>query len=330
MEKFEWKATESAPKNFAMKILEGDFVYPDGNSLYVPDGKRIHKGWGNKVSSHIVGERLKLLPKRLDITFFSYTEDEFYRGSFELPYEKILSMFREGHYSPKDRAQGNYSRIMAGVAPGGVVAVWLYGPDKITEVFFGKAKKADIPWTRVLNNSDVTRKEFVQRGVEQTTDPKVLEAINRDGIPYGLWDTYRFRYHWNPVISAARPPKIINEIKFYNGEKDYLFYPLDEVNKNATRAIPKEISIIWKNPQGKPLLLEFYFNEAEIFAAFKQLAPETSAANTQIELEFNLMELDKGKQISVWLRNKDKTIQLKNTKIDTYLAAITDEALEDL
>lgn len=121
MDKYEWKATESAPDNFPMEIVSGDLVFPDGRSLYIPRGKVIHKGWGTMVSSHIVGEDLKPLPEQLKISYFSFVENKFYRGSFLLPREKIHGLFKKGYYSPKHKGEVTYNRIMTGVAPGVVL-----------------------------------------------------------------------------------------------------------------------------------------------------------------------------------------------------------------
>src|SRR5690625_5873636 len=97
----------------------------------------IHKkGLGVMFSSHIVGPDLKPLPDKLHIKYFSYLEDQFYEGNFDLPYEKILFLFREGS---KDKDNTEYNRIMVGVAPGGSVAVWLQGQIKKNKDFIGKA-----------------------------------------------------------------------------------------------------------------------------------------------------------------------------------------------
>src|SRR5690625_3640948 len=143
-DRFDWKATESAPKNFPIEIISGTFFYhgqSGGSGLYIPSGGIIHKkGWGEMVSSHIVGPDLKPLPDKLHIKYFSYLEDQFYEGNFDLPYEKIVFLFREGS---KDKDNPEYNRIMVGVAPGGSVAVWLTGRVKTTEVFFGRADLAE-------------------------------------------------------------------------------------------------------------------------------------------------------------------------------------------
>lgn len=103
MDKFDWQASESAPRYYPMRILAGSLSYHDGSgSLYIPDGSDIDKGWGLGISSHVTGERLKPLPNRLGISFFSYTENQFYQGKFDLPYDKILKLFQEGYYSPNE------------------------------------------------------------------------------------------------------------------------------------------------------------------------------------------------------------------------------------
>ena len=91
--KFDWQATDSAPRNYPMEILAGNLGYPEGGSLYVPDKSTIAHGWGEEGSSHVVGPELKPLPNTLGISFFSYTENQFYGGRFDLPYDKIVRKF---------------------------------------------------------------------------------------------------------------------------------------------------------------------------------------------------------------------------------------------
>lgn len=205
--KFDWLATESAPKNYPMEIVRGYFIAPDGYSLYIPNEKTIHYGWGSMVSSHVVGPDLKSLPSRLEIEFFSYTENVFYKGEFDLPYDTIVRLFNEGYYSSKKKGHTTYRRIMAGVAPGGSVAVWLFGTNKKTEVFFGKAEKTeDIPWTQIIDNPEITREVFIRRVLEDAIGIENINAIKQNGIPFDLWASYRVHYPRQPVIVADTPP----------------------------------------------------------------------------------------------------------------------------
>ena len=110
MDKFDWQASESAPQHYVMTIIGGSLSYHDNSgSLYVPDKSAIDLGWGTGISSHIVGAKLKPLPSHLTIIFFSYIENQFYDGRFDLPYAKILKMFQDGYYSPGKGIEGGHT-----------------------------------------------------------------------------------------------------------------------------------------------------------------------------------------------------------------------------
>jgi len=71
MKKFDWEASESGPKGYPTQVVSGDFMDPEGDSLYVPTQNILNGPWGSGHSSHAVGADLKELPNRLDITFLS-------------------------------------------------------------------------------------------------------------------------------------------------------------------------------------------------------------------------------------------------------------------
>ena len=312
--KYDWKATESAPKNFPMEIVKGYFYSSDGYSLYVPNKKTIHHGWGNSISSHLVGPDLKSLPNRLDITFFSYTEDKFYKGDFDLPYDEILKLFSEGYFSPKEGDHTTFFEIIAGVAPGGTVTVWLSGIDKTTEIFSGRAEKTIIDWKNIVDNPEISREKFIEIEIEDSMTAEAMDVLKKNGVPISLWNTYRKRYDWQPLFSGQEPPGLIELIKFFNGEEGYLNYPLDESFLTEDHAIPKELHFIWDWPKGRPLSFELYFDEEEIFSAFEQL----SKSNQRIYLELLMDGVEEGNRLWIKLRNDDEEVLLNNTKLETY------------
>ncbi len=319
MNKFEWQATESAPRNYVMTIIGGNLSYhDDSGSLYVPDKSNIDHGWGKGASSHIVGPDRKPLPKRLAIGFFSYTENQFYEGIFDLPYDKILKMFQDGYYSPNEGGEVTYQQVVVGVAPGGAVAVWLRGIDKTTEVFFGQAEKIEGRWGSLTNATHITREEYVRKSILYSLKtPEAVAALHQNGVPIGLWNTYRTRYLWQPVLTGIQLKKgLINHVQYFNGERDYLNYPLEAAIAASTRAVPKELHFVGAPPgaTGKPKLVELYFNEAEIFDAFKKLGPN----NQPLQLEIRNEVIDGNNKFTIWLRNDKDKIELKNTKIQTY------------
>ena len=94
---FKWYATESAPEHYPMEIRQGTFYYKDQNQgLYIPSGGTLNTGWGRMISSHVTGAEKKPLPDRVEVTYFSYAEKQFYRGKFNLPYEQMLTAFQIG------------------------------------------------------------------------------------------------------------------------------------------------------------------------------------------------------------------------------------------
>ena len=313
--KFDWQATESAPEHFLMQIIRGDFYFPKEGSLYVPNKKILHHGWGKGVSTHIVGADTKPLPERLDISFFSYTENQFYKGSFKLPYDKILKLFQQGYYSPKIEEQTTFFEVVAGVAPGGHVSVWLNGIDKTIEVYAGQAEKTELDWKEINNNPKYHRDEYVRLNLEESLTLEERQSLKQNGIPIGLWESYRKTFPWQPVFTGLDAPKLIDRVSYFNGEEEYLNLPLDKEHIGKLFAIPKEMVFNWEWPKGQPLVFKLFFNEAEIFHAFNNLG----ANGEPLQLVFRMLLNEEGKTLfSIWLKNEKDAIFLKNTKLKNY------------
>jgi len=318
MAKYELQATEGAPKGYPMQIITGDLHYHDGSgSLYVPEGALLYNGWGNGRSSHVVGDDKKPLPDRLHIVFFSYTENQFYEGDFKLPYEKIASLFQAGFYSPNLEKHTTYHKIVVGVAPGGVVSVWLWKIEKRTEIFFGKAKKIEGNWKWINDNPKYTREEYVRLGIEDVLKTKeAIEAYHKNGVPFGLWEKYhKARYHWVPVFTnMPLYDKRISLIEYFNGEIDYLDYPLSKGIVEQTRAVPKKITYVWDQPYGKPLMLELFFDEKSIFKLFEKMA----RPGETLKFEFRVVEKDGKNDFTMWLKNDKDAVEIKDFRVETY------------
>ena len=168
MTSFDWIASESGPKHYPVEIISGDFELAKGGNTYIPSGVYLNRiKWGDFRSTHLSGPDGKSLPTKLNITFFSYLEDKFYQGSFDLPYEDILSHFQTPYYSSKEGGEKRPDRIVVGVSPGGGVAVWLRGFEKNTQVFYGKAQVINYEW-KEFGGVDEPRSQYVRELVEDT------------------------------------------------------------------------------------------------------------------------------------------------------------------
>lgn len=318
VEKYNWLASESAPKLYPMQIVRGNFLSQDGSSLYIPSGKTLLQGWGWPVSNHVVGPDLKSLPNKIEITFFSYLENQFYQGSFDLPYDKILSLFKAGYFSPNENSHITYDAIVAGIAPGGTVSVWLSGIDRETEVFQGKAKKIDGEWKWINDNPKYTRDEYIRLEIKDDLKPEELKAIDKNGIPFTSWEKYhKLRYYWYPkFIGIELRDDWIQNVKYYNGEEGYLGYPLSETELKKTRGIPEQIDFIWKYDEDTNYSYEMYFDEKEMFDVFEKY----SSKNDPLELEIKMVKEGKKMNFTVALKNyiQDKGVYLKKVTIRSY------------
>ena len=283
--KFEWDATESAPKHYPMKIIDGTFIYHGEThaGLYIPSGGTLKAGWGDAISSHVTGAQYKPLPDRLKIRFFSYTEKQFYKGEFALPYEDILALFRDGVANPQVFPSGEespiYSRIMAGVAPGGAVAVWITGY-KTTEVFFGQAEKIELSPSAAFALPFDNKQEsdaYIAKQLVNVLTPEELESLKKDGVPFGLWSRYRNRYDWKPTFTLGQPESV-NTI-FVNGENDRKWYLTGKKEQSHPRTVPLQMSF---HSSLDGTLYTVTFDEFETMAAFEKLG----ANGKKIFLEF--------------------------------------------
>ena len=320
MDKFDWLATESAPKKYPMEIIRAFLYAPDGSSVYVPYGADIFHGWGEMRSAHVSGPDKKPLPNKLDITFFSYAEDTFYQGSFDLPYEEILKLFQEGYFIPSRKEKQSFRRIMVGVAPGGVVCVWLKGVGRITEVFYGHAKTVDLAWSNIVDDPDTTREEYILEVLEDAVGDDGVSALKENGVPLKLWDSYRKTYPWQMQVHSTRIHRPLMYVDFFNGEKYYI--ELESTFKSEDFKIlpaPKTIYIEWPATSGQTREFELHFNEQEVFDAFKALAGENDKYIDQpLTLDVYFQEEGRQRTISVGLRRANESIIFKEVKIEAF------------
>ena len=95
--------------------------------------------WGNAQRS-IGSSDKQEIPTKLHAKWLSYREGEngqLYEGTFDLPYDMILNLFRNGYiyqYTDSEIVKDEYTGISVGLAPGGVVALWVSGSHRRVQV----------------------------------------------------------------------------------------------------------------------------------------------------------------------------------------------------
>lgn len=301
--RFDWRATESAPKNFPMRIIEGAFYYRDGSGgLYVPTAASIGFHWGAGESIHVVGDDYKPLPDRLDIRFYSFFEDQLYQGSFDLPYEKILALFKEGVQRDKDSPIFHW--IVVGVAPGGAVSVWVSGGES-REVFFGQAQPYDDEMRTPLGNLIDDRKEYAQSYLEDLPEEHYTHILET-GIPFGRWEKYRTRYNWRASMAGTGDTDYFR-FSFFNGEHYWMYLSDDAQDRYGnSHAMPLTLGFTTLFPGGNMrYVYGFRFDEDELFAAFARLGANGALVTMEVD-----PQLPK-ENTRITLSNGEETIELK-------------------
>jgi hypothetical protein len=280
---FEWLPTECAPKQFPVHLIRGDLFFADGGSIYVPDGRDVANGWGMRGSTHIVEPLVKPVPARLELAWFSYTEDRFYQGTFELPAEEMTALFKAGVTDPRTGQPLGFERIIIGMAPEGGVSVWLAAGAEVVEVAGFLAPEVSLPWEKVLNNPQVSRPAFIRRTLERRLGAEGLARLDREGVPKGLYQSYRTRYRWRTQVAGDGEPTGL-WIRSFNGENSFIG-PKGPAVAHDYRPVPAEVQFNWTTPSVRALTAKITFDEAEIFAAFAKLARGDTSHPLALELE---------------------------------------------
>ena len=316
---YQYKASEGAPKNYPMQIISGSLNYHDNSgSLAVPKMTRVSNGWGDWRSSHVSRDEERPLPNKLSLIYFSYMEDQFFKGEFDLPIEKIQALFDTGYYSLNQEENVTFDKFIVGMAPGGYVTVWVSGFDKTIEVFSGYAEKIEGDWSWVYDGDELSREAYLKMIIDdKLSSINNVDAFREQELPLGRWEKYsNKRYFWEPVLNNIKiRDDLINIIHFYNGEKDYLNVPLGDFHKGKTLAVPDSMDITW-NRTGflvNDLTIEIFFDEKEIFSVFETLGKE----NTPLKLELK-MDTEKNNNFTIWLRNEKESVELKHFTMKTW------------
>lgn len=226
-----------------------------------------------------------------------------------MPYEKILALFRDGVANPTVFPNGstmpNYSRIMVGIAPGGVVAVWVTGR-KTAEVFFGQAQKVELNPSAAFAlpfKDKADSDAYMEEGLVEALTPEELESLKKDGIPFGLWARYRNRYDWQPSFSEGHSPDYINVV-YLNGEHINNWVWTDKATSSDLRPVPRRATFMIAFNEQK-VLFTITFDEFETMDAFEKLG----ANNRKLFIEFEprMPRTD----IRIRVRNDKESIELR-------------------
>ena len=250
------------------------------------------------------------LPQNVDMVWLSYKEDCFYRLKTAIDYEKIAKLFREGFDERVPNGEvrhKTYDTIVVGIAPGGVVVLWVgRGYKKITEIGRYQAEKIDLKEPPGLDSHE--RLIFSKEDREEVLNSNTIipedfrEANKNKPIPFGLWDSYRDnQYQWYPTFEIPNGKIGDVDYQYWNGEADTFFFtdfialegqkdvfaPKELYHDIRKLPLYKEISFTYKAEDGIKYGVGLQFDWEDILATYKKVFgehPEEVKAHLDIRL----------------------------------------------
>ena len=314
MKKFEWRPTESAPKQYPIEIYQGIITCADGSLVKIPSGGRtVHNGWGETGSTYAVGDDFKAMPQSLNLTWLSFAEDKFYTGNFELPKDEIQSLFETG-YTNHEGIKETYSNLVVGMAPGGYVSVWLFGAGKSVEVGHYKAQETEISMEDFNPSGIQDRNEYVSSTMEYLSED-LTQGLRQHGIQKEKWAVYRNRFNWKfefKFQESGNPAEI--RTKFFDGSHFYFQTGNPDISDYNSMPLPKEIGYKWYDKNKNKYGADIEFDEKEIFNAFESIFkdPENKTTNLIIKVDtYN-------SAIGISLESEKETIEIKKAQVNIY------------
>lgn len=310
MDKYDWFPTESALKQYPMKIVRGDLILSDGTSIYIPDGKVFNNGWGNFGSTHITGEQFKLLPAKLEILWFSFVEDKFYLGSFDLPIAQLEQAFKQGFINPHNGEKSTYDSIITGLAPKGNISVWIAGAGIVQELVRFQAQAIELDQAIIDKVLPGDRKTYIQTVLESYLDRNTLNIISEHGLTSTLWQRYAEQFLWQPRVTGVNYSTMW--LFMNNGEKEFM-NASGIMQMREHRATPKEIRIEWGKPSER-YMADIKFNEAEIFAVFDELCKDNAKKPLKLWFDINPNLYS----VSIYLQDSQSSLKLEKAEAKVY------------
>lgn len=312
---FSYAVTFSAATGFAAEVHEGYLADENKKMICgVPKAGMEDGPW--QYDGAKGGQGGSIIPSYIDLTYVAYAEKKFYKVEGFLPKAKILAAFRNGFKIKGDKTEngkslwvdGTYDQITIGAAPGGVVIVWLSGNHHRTEICRLQAKETTVDVNDFYDNPhNRTQQGFFDELYKISVSDSMKTVIEKNGIPYGLWDKYREKYNYRFRLHPYDEKDTFDQIYRlnYNGESEYL------TDTKATEmykkdAIPYNVTFMMQKYSA-----EIEFNDEELMEIFKKFKEKHPDKPVDIVLVPSFMYKD----IKVYAECDGEKVALQKVKV---------------
>ena len=298
---FSYAVTFSAATGFTAEVHEG-YLADENKKIIsgVPKAGMEDGPW--QYDGAKAGQGGNRIPSYIDLTYVAYAEKKFYRVEGALPKDKILAAFQKGFKVKGNEIKngrslwedGTYDQIAIGAAPGGVIVVWLSGNHHRTEICRLQAKETTVDANDFYDNPhNRTQQGFFDELYRISISDSLKTEIEKNGIPYGLWDKYREKYNFRFKLHSYDEKDTFDQIYRlnYNGESEYLR------DTKATEVYRYRA--------------EIEFNDSELIKIFESFKEKHSGKPIDIVLVPSFMYKD----IKVYAECDGEKVELKKVKI---------------
>lgn len=315
---FNWRIGGSNPKNFTVNQARVDFFY---NNEWISSallGSGGSNGWG-EINGMIMGsDYLLAVPDSIVIKWVCDTDNILYEGSYKLPREKMLELFKTKAID-SDGDQNDYSVIVAGMAPGGNATIWMRGGRASTEICRFKAKSKGI-WKE--NDPDYNKYIKEHRTISEAfKESSLFWKIH--GIPYFIWEKGEKEYPYDIGFTTEEEDKKGYSIAIAGYTKDgSIIYS----NEDPIPYIKWNENVKLKVAKGKKLPVQFYIQwisqndqewyEAEIVLPINlenQFVEFQKRYGNNVFLTVGMDKVSKNKPYTfgrIWLENFKEKIEI--------------------
>ena len=284
-ENFNWGSTITAPHMYPIEIHKG-YLANDKEMItaYINTGTSTGD-WGYGNNAYTGG---KTIPNNLSLTWVSYAEKKFYKIETVLPQNKIQTLFKEG-YINKDRkgilSHITYNDITVGLAPGGLVVIWLTGKNRSIEIAHYQAEETFVSANEFYRNPhERTQQEFYDFFYDSEVPKETQKYIKKNGVPVNLWKNYRTKYKYRFNLHFYKSDKESSDryIKYLNGEEEII--KIEETGVEKTKALPAYTRLYFSQFNA-----EVEFDGEEVLNAFKKISKNHPDATIEIEARVAFM-----------------------------------------
>ena len=122
--KYEWLVLTAADDGYPMEIIYGELTDPIGRGGNIPTGQLLRSRLFGDAGMMIVGDEFRPLPHKMKIKWFSYAENKFFKGEFDLDHKYIEAIFEQEEYIYRDGGGIDFKVVPI---PDGKVMLYLYG-----------------------------------------------------------------------------------------------------------------------------------------------------------------------------------------------------------